>query len=307
MTARLRVAFLGTPEVAVPLLRAVAERFDITVVVTQPDRPRGRSKRLQPPPVKTAALELSLPVAQPQRSAEIAGALGSAGPLDIGILVAYGRIVRPEALAVPLHGIVNAHFSLLPRWRGAAPVQRALLAGDARTGVSVMVLDPGLDTGPVLAMWSTAVGPSEDGGSLSTRLAIGAAQLLPEAVAAYVGGSLVATPQPDEGATVADKIGPGDRPIDWTLPAGEVANRIRALSPAPGATARAGDVPLKVLAGGVVDASDEPGRLMVDGGSVVVACGSAGIRLEVVQPAGGRAMEARDWLRGLRSVPDRVG
>lgn len=307
MTVPLRVAFLGTPDVAVPVLEAAAERFDVAVVVTQPDRPRGRSKQLRPPPVKVAALERALPVAQPERSGDIAAVLAGAGPLDVGILVAYGRIVRPEALAVPAHGIVNAHFSLLPRWRGAAPVQRALLAGDGRTGVSVMVLDPGLDTGPVVATWSTAVGSTEDAGGLSMRLAAGAAGLLPWTVEAYVGGSVVATPQPDEGATIADKIGPGDRVIDWTTPATEVANRIRALSPVPGATTRAGDVPLKILAARVAEASGHPGRLLVDGGSAVVACGTAGIHLEVVQPAGGRAMDAQDWLRGLRSVPERIG
>lgn len=308
MSGALRVAFLGTPGMAVPSLRACHARMDVRVVITQPDRPRGRSRRPRPSPVKEAALELSLPVSQPGSSGDLVDALRSAGPLDAGILVAYGRLVPPEALAIPEAGILNAHFSLLPRWRGAAPVQHALLAGDARTGVSVMVLGPGLDTGPVVSAWSTPIGDREDAGSLSDRLAAGAADLLPGVAVRYVSGQAVATPQPERGATLAPKLGPADRTIDWTRPSEEVVARIRAMSPRPGATTKVDGADVKVLAATSVPGPDgAPGDLHVGAGGLVATSGSGAVRIDTVQPAGGRAMDAPSWLRGLRSAPRQAG
>ena len=253
-------------------------------------------------------MERSLPVSQPESSGDLVDALRSAGPLDAGVLVAYGRLVPAEALSIPAAGILNAHFSLLPRWRGAAPVQHALLAGDSRTGVSVMVLGPGLDTGPVVSAWSTPIGDGEDAGSLSERLAGGAADLLAGVATRYVSGRVVATPQPETGATLAPKLGPADRALDWTRPSEEVMARIRAMSPRPGAITRVDGADVKVLAARPVsDPGGVPGELHVGEGVLVVTCGSGAVRLDTVQPSGGRAMDTAAWLRGMRSVPRQAG
>jgi methionyl-tRNA formyltransferase len=198
MTAagRLRVAFLGTPDAAVPSLRALAAIADVPIVITQPDRPQGRSKRPQPPPVRVVADELGLAVAQPERSVEISSMLAAAGPLDAAVLVAFGQLIRPDALAVPRRGFLNVHFSILPRWRGAAPVQRAIMAGDRRLGVTVMVLEAGLDTGPTVATWSTGLGALESGGSVLARLSVGGAALMARVLEPYVHGRLAAITQP---------------------------------------------------------------------------------------------------------------
>jgi methionyl-tRNA formyltransferase len=302
---RHRVAFLGTPETAVPSLELVARTNEVVVVVTQPDRPRGRSSRPEPSPVKVRATELGLPVAQPQNSSEIAGMLSAAGPMDVALLVAFGQLIRPEALGVPRRGFLNLHFSILPRWRGAAPVQRAIMAGDERVGVTVMVLDEGLDTGPTVATWATGVGRSETGGAVLGRLAIGGAELLVSVLDPFLQGRLVPTIQPD-GATTAPRLEVADRWIDWTATAVESANRVRALSPRPGAATLFLGEPFKVLRADPLAGSAAPGKIEL-GNGVRVGTGAGMLELVEVQPSGRKRMSAVDWVRGLAEMPDRFG
>jgi methionyl-tRNA formyltransferase len=242
-------------------------------------------------------------VAQPERSQELAAILERAGPLDLGLLVAYGALVRPEALAVPRAGILNVHFSLLPRWRGAAPVPRAMLAGDTRTGVSIMRLDPGLDTGPVVAMTSTAIAPDETGGEVTARLARLGAELTVAVLAPYLAGRVVTVPQPGTGVTEAPKLSGDDRAIDWTHPPPETLARIMALSPRPGAVTRWRGEPFRILracpAGGT---GLGPGAI-TGPRPVRVGCAGGEIELVEVQPAGRSPMAAEAWFRGVRPAP----
>jgi methionyl-tRNA formyltransferase len=306
MTAagRLRVAFLGTPDAAVPSLVALAAIAEIPIVVTQPDRPQGRSKRPLPPPVKVAAAAMGLTVAQPEGSGEIAAMLEGAGPLDAAVLVAFGQLIRPEALAVPRRGFLNVHFSILPRWRGAAPVQRAIMAGDGRLGVTVMVLEAGLDTGPTVATWSTVLGDSESGGAALSRLSEGGAALMARVLGPYIEGRLAVVPQPP-GATLAAKITAVDRAIDWTESATDTARRVVALGPRPGASTRFREQPFKVLAAEAVGGEGEPG--LIDVSDLTVGTGAGRLRLIEVQPAGRTPMDAADWARGLSGEPGRFG
>jgi methionyl-tRNA formyltransferase len=230
----------------------------------------------------------------------------SLGPFDLGVLVAFGQLIRPETLAIPRAGILNAHFSLLPRWRGAAPVERSIMAGDTRTGVSVMRLDPGLDTGPVIAMASSAIGDAETGGSLTERLAIVAAREIARTVEPFAGGLLLAVPQPPEGATYADKLTASDRRVDWTRPATEIARRVRALNPRPGVSMDVDDGPVKILTAVAREGSMSPGAVETDGGRLLIGTGAGILEPGVVQPAGKGAMEAPAWLRGLRTAPSAI-
>jgi methionyl-tRNA formyltransferase len=306
MTAagRLRVAFLGTPDAAVHSLRALAAIADVPIVITQPDRPQGRSKRPQPPPVRVVADELGLAVAQPERSVEISSMLAAAGPLDAAVLVAFGQLIRPDALAVPRRGFLNVHFSILPRWRGAAPVQRAIMAGDRRLGVTVMVLEAGLDTGPTVATWSTGLGALESGGSVLARLSVGGAALMARVLEPYVHGRLAAITQP-EGATLAAKITAADRAIDWTASAVDTARRVVALSPRPGAVTQFRGQPFKILVAEAVDGEAAPG--VIDESDLTVGTGAGRLRLIEVQPAGRTPMSAADWARGVSGGAVRFG
>jgi methionyl-tRNA formyltransferase len=303
-TDRLRVAFLGTPEAAVPSLRALSAIAEVPIVITQPDRPQGRSKRPQPPPVKVLAESLGIPVAQPERSGEIASMLEGVGPLDVAVLVAFGQLIRPDALDVPRRGFLNVHFSILPRWRGAAPVQRAVMAGDRRVGVTVMVLEAGLDTGPTVATWSTELGATESGGAVLGRLSDGGAGLMARVLDPYVHGRVAVTAQP-AGATLAAKITAADRAIDWTEAAVVTARRIVALSPRPGAFTRFRGQPFKILAAAPMAGDGEPG--LIDGSDLTVGTGAGRLRMVEVQPAGRTPMGAADWVRGLSGDPGRFG
>lgn len=302
MSEPLRVAFFGTPEAAVPTLEMLAETTEVVIVVTQPDRPQGRSRKTQPPPVKMSAQRLGLPVAQPERSAEIAPILRACEPLDVAVLVAFGQLIRPEALGIPRRGFLNVHFSVLPRWRGAAPVQRAIMAGDERLGITIMVLDAGLDTGPSVATWSTALGPGESGGAVLERMATRGGELTASVLRPYVEGSLAPTPQPGEGV-VAAKLTSDDRVLDWGRPALELVRQIRALAPRPGASTSFQGQPLKVLWAELEPGASEPGLLE----GVRVGTGDGVLRLVTVQPAGKRAMSADDWLRGITGQAKRLG
>lgn len=293
-----RVVFLGTPRAAVPVLDALVVDHDVGLVITQPDRPRGRSGTPQSPPIKERAAEHHLEVAQPATSAELAGAIEQHGPFDVGVVVAFGRILRPEVLDLPRHGMVNVHFSLLPRWRGAAPVARALMAGDAMTGVTIMKLDEGLDTGPVISAQAIDIPPDDDAGMLTDRLASMGARLLARELPRYLSGELEPAPQTDEGATYATKIEKVDRPIDVHADAESIAGQVRGLSPSPAATLEIDDQTHKVLAAQVSEHEVETGTWSDVEGRPVVGVGDGSIELLMLQPPGKTPQPGVDWLHG---------
>ena len=307
-----RVAFFGTPEVAIPALEALATAADLEVVtvVTNPDRPRGRSRRPVPPPVKEAAESAGLPVLQPERPADIVDEL-AALELDAAAVVAYGAILPAEVLATGGAGFVNLHFSLLPRWRGAAPVQHALRAGDEVTGVTTFVLDEGMDTGPVLLRSEVPIGPNETAASLLDRLSAIGAPLLVESIRMLVEGKQP-VPQDDGQATLAPKVRPEDVRIDWELPARQLADLVRSANPAPGAhTTFRGDR-LKIWHAVPVERDPNgaaPGTI-VDSGpdGLVVACGQGAVVLAQVQPAGKGRMDGGSFANGYQpEVGSRLG
>lgn len=306
----MRVAFFGTPAPAVPALEALVEdpRVTVPLVVTNPDRPRGRGHRLAAPAVKVAARDAGIEVAQPARAAEV-GARLDALALDACAVVAYGQLLPAALLAVPTRGFVNLHFSLLPAWRGAAPVPAAILHGDRETGVTCFVLDAGMDTGPVLTTRTTRIGPDETAGELTGRLAELGAPLLVDAIVGLVNDELQPRPQDDAGASYAPLISPDDARIDWRWPAEHVQRAVRAYNPVPGAHTRFRDGRLKVHRARVVPGTGEAGTVIaVDdrSGAPVVACGAEAVRLDEVQPAGKRRMAGAAFTRGYRPRGERM-
>lgn len=307
----MRIAFLGTPEPAVPALEALLAASDVEVaaVVTNPDRPSGRGRRLTPPPVKAAAEAAGVVVWQPERPREVLSHL-AALRLDAAAVVAYGALLPPDVLAAGGRGFVNLHFSLLPRWRGAAPVQAALRAGDARTGVTCFVLDEGMDTGAVLSVAATPVGARETAGELLARLAVLGAPVLLRAVRGLVSGDL--RPRPQEGeATLAPKFSSEDARLDWSLSAVELDRVVRAYQPAPGAHTTVDGERLKVHRARPQPVAAPGGAagevIRVDGDGPSVACGEGALLLEEVQPAGRPRMAAADWARGRTQLGLRLG
>ena len=303
----IRAVFLGTPAAAVPTLVSLATAAEVVAVVTRPDKPRGRSARPVPSPVKEAAAKLGVPVLQPANASELTGALEGIGPIDVGVVTAYGTLIRPQALAIATRGFLNVHFSLLPRWRGANPVVAALLAGDEEAGVSLMVLDQGLDTGPVVAGRTLTIGRDETGGELTTRLAALGAQLLVDVLPRWVAGAMSATPQPGLGVTHASKLAKSDLLLDMSISADELVRRIRALAPSPGARLMVEGVAVRVLAGRRIDRDLAVGEVGVLDERVLIGTGQGALELLTVQPPGKRPMDAAAWLRGVRSRPDEVG
>ena len=300
-----RIAFLGTPEAAVPSLRILADREEVSVVLTRPDRPAGRKRRLQAPPVKIAATELGLPVVQPESRAELLSFVESTPAPDLGVVVAFGMILPSPVLNWPRHRFLNLHFSLLPRWRGAAPVERALMAGDQRTGVSVMVMEEGLDTGPVIAHESVEIGRDDTGGSLTNRLAGLGASLLAATVPAWTTGDCRAIPQQRDGATYADRILSADRHLNTNMDSEEAINVVRALAPAPGAQLIIGPQPHKILALAPSDLRTAPGTWIDMAGRPVLGFADASLEVVTIQPPGKKPMSGADWLRG-RDLPGAV-
>ncbi len=298
-----RLAFLGTPGAAVPSLLALTASHDVALVITQPDRPRRRSGTPSPSPVKEAAIDLGLPIAQPSDRAQLADALTSVSDLDLAVVVAYGRILDSASLAAPSHGMLNVHFSLLPRWRGAAPVARALLAGDAMTGVTVIRLDEGLDTGPVLTAQAVDIGTEETAGELTARLAELGARLLTEVMPGYLAGEVVPIRQTDEGATYATKLEAAERPLDVLGPAIQAMRRVRALSPEPGATLAIDGVTHQVLRARLSPATPSMGTWLEVGGAPVAGFADRGLEIVEILPPGRRPMTGSAWLAGrqLRS------
>ncbi len=295
----MRAAFFGTPPAAVPSLAALASIADVPLVVTRPDKARGRSGRGAPSAVKEAAADWGLPIAQPRHVGELADL-----DVDVAVVVAYGQILPAPVLALPRRGFVNVHFSVLPRWRGAAPVARAILAGDATTGVSLMVLDEGMDTGPVLAREETQIGELERAGELTARLAARGASLLADYLAAYVRGDVVPEAQDDEAATLAPKLTTAEARIDRAAPADDVLRRVRAFHPRPGAWLEADGERLKVLAAApTADAGLRPGRIEAKGGEAVLTTGVGSVALLIVQPSGKAPMPGAAWMNGRRAEP----
>ncbi len=293
-----KTAFLGTPEAALPTLKALSETSDVALVVTQPDRARGRSKQLLSPPVKVAASEFGLRVEQPTTSVLLYEALSSIPDLDLAVVVAYGRIIRPESLLIPRMGMLNVHFSLLPRWRGAAPVNRALIAGDTMTGVTIIKLDEGLDTGPVITAQAVDIAPGENVGSLTERLAVLGAQLLARSLPRYLSGELEPTPQSEEGLTYASKIEKADRSIDVSLTSIEIVDLVRGLAPDPGAVLAIDGQPHKILEASVVEEIIDEGTWQSRDGSPIVGAAGGSFRIDLIQPPGRTVMRSTDWLRG---------
>jgi methionyl-tRNA formyltransferase len=302
MHMMIRVVFMGSPEFAVPILRELCSHHAVTGVVTQPDRPAGRGKILRQSAVKLAAGELGLEVIQPERlkSPEAIQQLADWSP-ELIVVAAFGQILRPETLALPTHGCLNVHASLLPRWRGAAPIQAAILAGDAETGVTVMQMDEGLDTGPILAQEAIPIEADDTGDSLSRKLSSLGADLLIASLPAYVAGSLRPQRQDASLATYAPLMKKEDGLLDFAQPAVTLARRVRALRPWPGTFFLWGDARLNVRAAHAVAGSGEIGQRLVLEGQPAMGTGNGLLILDEVQPEGRKPMDARAFLIGARS------
>ena len=297
----MRVIFMGTPGFSVPALAAVAARHEVVCVYTQPPRAAGRGQKPRPSPVQAAAEALGLPVRSPERlkapedQADFA-ALGA----DVAVVVAYGLILPQPVLDAPRLGCLNIHASILPRWRGAAPIHRAVMAGDAETGVAIMQMEAGLDTGPVLAEARTLIGPEDTTGDLHDRLAGMGAALIAEVLERL---PLEAVPQSEDGVTYAAKIDKAEARIDWTRPAAEVDRLIRGLSPFPGAWCEVAGERVKLLRARVVPGEGAPGAVL---GPLVVACGAGAVEVLELQRQGKRPLPTAEALRGM-PLPDRLG
>jgi methionyl-tRNA formyltransferase len=292
----MRVVFMGTPAAAVPTLRALANEHDVVAVYTRPDKPRGRGLQVESSPVKLAAEDLSLEIIQPRRLRKEAERLAGFTP-DAIVVVAYGAILPADVLAAPKLGCVNVHFSLLPRWRGAAPVERAILTGDAQTGVTTMLMDEGLDTGPILLTETVDIGPDDTSGSMRQRLAMIGAPLLVRTLDELGAGTITPQAQAGDGATYADKIEADEAELDPSASSAvELERKVRAFDPAPGTFLPFRGKRLKVWKASVEEGDGERGTF-VDG---AVQTPAQRLRLLEVQPEGKRRMSGADFMRGYR-------
>ncbi len=298
-----RIVFMGSPDFAVPALEALSTDFPVVGVVTQPDRPAGRGGVLKAPAVKGAALRLGLPIIQPEklRHPEAMEALRTWAP-DLIVVAAFGQILRPDVLDLPKYGCLNIHGSLLPRWRGAAPIQACIMAGDRETGITIMKMDPGVDTGPILARRYIPIAPDETAGTLFAKLAPLGANLLLETLPRYLSGELQPQPQPAEGITYAPMLKKEDGRLDFTRSAVELERQIRAMNPWPGASFEFNGVLVKVMRGRP-DGGKSPGmgsRFNVEG-FPAIGTGDGILILEEVQPAGRKTMPGKAFLAGART------
>ena len=299
-----KLVFAGTPDFAVPGLRACIEAGEVVAVYTQPDRPAGRGRKLAPSPAKQAALAAGIPVEQPEslKTPEAQARLRDYAP-DLMVVIAYGLILPRKVLTIPRLGCWNVHASLLPRWRGAAPIQRAILAGDAETGVCLMQMEPGLDTGPVLLSEATPIRADHTGGTLHDRLAEMGAQMLAAGLRYVIaGGTLHATPQPETGATYAHKLEKSEAELDFSRPAVELERKVRAFDPWPVAEAVLADERVRVWAASALPATLEhagksPGAIVSASKlGIDIACGEGVLRILKLQRAGGRVVDAADYV-----------
>jgi methionyl-tRNA formyltransferase len=305
----MNIIFAGTPEFAAQALEALlAAGHQVVLVLTQPDRPAGRGMVLQTSAVKKVALAHGIPVFQPERLKDPAThepirAACVDGAAELMVVAAYGLILPQAVLDLPRRGCINIHGSLLPRWRGAAPIHRAIEAGDAQTGITIMRMEAGLDTGPMLLAQAVAIDAQETTGSLHDRLAELGGKLVVEALARF--DQLVPVSHPEAGVTYASKIDKAEARLDWSQPAAILARKIRAFNPFPGAVVTLAGQPVKVWCGDVVAASGRPGQVLAaDAGGIVVACGEAALRLTELQKPGGRRVTSADFLHGNPLRPD---
>lgn len=292
----MRVIFMGTPDFSVPVLDAlVGAGHDIAAVYCQPPRPAGRGKKDRPTPVHARALESGLKVRHPVslKNPEAQSEFDDLNA-DVAVVVAYGLILPQPVLDAPKHGCLNIHASLLPRWRGAAPIHRAIMSGDEETGVCIMQMEAGLDTGPVLLREATAIGETETTGGLHDRLSAMGARLIVEALANL--SDLTPDPQPEDGVTYATKIDKAEAAIDWSRPASEVDRQIRGLSPFPGAWTLIGGERIKCLASALAEGQGRAGEALDD--ALTIACGTGAVRITRAQRAGKGAQDAEVFLRG---------
>ncbi len=305
----MKLAFLGTSEFAVPALKALVEAgHDVVAVYTRAPKPSGRGQQERRTPVHELALSLGLAVQTPKglRSAEEAAAF-KALDLDAAVVVSYGHILPKPFLDAPVLGCINIHGSLLPRWRGAAPIHRAILAGDAETGVTIMRMDEGLDTGPMLLAESTPISAADTAETVHDRLAELGGRLIVSTLDALVGKSIEPVPQPEEGVTYAHKLGKEEGALDWRRPAAELERKVRAFHPWPGTWFDVGGERIKVLGAGLALASGTPGTVSIGrDGFPVVACGIGGLKLLKLQRAGKSAQPADAFLRGFTLAPGTV-
>ena len=300
-----RLAFMGTPDFAVPVLEALVGQYQVVAVVTQPDRAAGRGRRAKFSPVKKTALAHDLPLLQPPslRRPEAAMELRELAP-DVIIVAAFGQILPPEVLAIPPHGCLNVHASLLPRYRGAAPIAAAILAGEEQTGITIMLMDEGMDTGPILAQAECKIKPQDTTGSLSVKLAQQGADLLVETLPRWLEGQIVPQPQDDSLATYCQMITKKDGLIDWSLPATDLWLRVRAYAPWPGAYTYWRGKRLKILRARPVTvgkSDEEAGRVISLDDGVAVVAGTDALLLEEIQLAGKKALAAQEFIRGQRN------
>ncbi|MBX3490096.1 MAG: methionyl-tRNA formyltransferase [Parvibaculum sp.] len=306
---KLRLAFMGTPDFSVPVLAEIlAAGHEVVAVYSQPPRKAGRGLAEQLSPVHRFAEAHGLPVFTPASlKGEAEQRAFAALDLDVAVVVAYGLLLPKPVLDAPRMGCLNLHASLLPRWRGAAPIQRAIMAGDAETGVMVMQMEEGLDTGPVLLAERVAIAGDDTAGTLHDRLSQIGASAMVRVLAALSRGALAATPQPEEGVTYAKKIGKAEARIDWSRPAAELDRHIRGLTPSPGAffeIARGAEsIRVKILRARPIDNSGKPGEVLSAAGSILVACGQGALEISELQRAGKSPVGAREFLRGFPLTP----
>jgi methionyl-tRNA formyltransferase len=297
-----RVVFMGTPEFAVPSLDALARTEEVTLVVTNPDRPSGRGRALAAPPVKREAQRLGIPVTQPEKARDPESVARIAGERPgLIVVVAYGQILPPSILDIPEYGCINVHASLLPRYRGAAPINWAIARGERATGVTIMKMDPGMDTGPMLHVREMAIGEDDTAETMFPKLSSLGAQALVEALGKLREGTLAETPQDGNLATYAPMIKKEHGRIDWGKSAREVRDLVRGMTPWPSAFTGHDGKTLKILAASVREGGGRPGEILsADRDGIVVACGEDALLLGKVQPEGGRAMSSREYAQGRR-------
>lgn len=305
----MRFVYMGTPQYAATILRYLLDQnLRPTLVVSRPDRPAGRNRRLTPPPTKVVAQEAGLPIFQPEKITADAREKILAEKPDAIVVAAYGKILRPALLNAPPLGCVNAHASLLPAYRGAAPINWALAAGETQTGVSIMLMDEGIDTGPVLAKRVLPIQPEDDAGALLIKLAELAGPLLVETLHAWAAGRITPEPQPEQGASYAPMLAKEDGRLDWTRGATALVDHLRGMNPWPGAQTTWQDKGLKVLRAEATSGRGAPGEVLVAKKELIVAAGEGALRLLEVQLQGKKAMDAASFLNGVHvRAGDRLG